>query len=291
MAFYLMVAGLMMFRISATAQQAYALEFNQSDNLFGTINLATGSFTEIADEGGTLFNDIAAAPDGTLYAINNSTSLITLNPANGSILASVPFSVSGIESLAIGPNGTLYGASQSALYTVNAANGQTTLVGAFNNSLLNGAGQNIRFAADGNLYDTDGGTSALNTDLFQISLATGLASTMGVIPNFPGLCLENSGQNMYGVGIQINSGSSLQPDLMAPNLGSISPGGTNADGSLAQISYVMVTTNFPNNYNLSASANYIVPGTPPVPAPEPDAWLSFLAGAGLLLAINRYARG
>jgi len=269
---------------------AYALEFNQSDNLFGSINLANGSFTEIADEGATLFNDIAAAPDGTLYAIDNSASLITLSPANGSILTSVPFSVSGIESLAIAPNGTLYGASQNALYTVNAANGQTTLVGDFNNGLLNGAGQNIRFAADGNLYDTDGGTSALNTDLFKISLTTGLASTMGVIPNFPGLCLENSGQNMYGVGIQINTGSSLQPDLMAPDLGSIVPGGTNSDGTLATISYVMVTTNFPNNYNLSAADNYVVPGTPVVPAPEPDAWLSFLAGAVLLVAVNRFGR-
>jgi hypothetical protein len=224
-----------------------------------------------------------------LYAITSSSSLITLNPANGAILTTVPFSTGSIESLAIAPNGTLYGASQSALYTINAASGQTTMVGGFNNSLLGNSGQNIRFAADGNLYDTDGGANALNTDLFQINLATGLATTEGVIANFPGLCLENSGQMMYGAGLQINSASTLLQDLVGIDLNSMVPGGLNPDGSPAQLNYVLVTTNFPNNYNLSASDNFTVPGTP-VAAPEPDAWMSFLAGAALLLAINRYGR-
>jgi hypothetical protein len=291
----LILAGLMGFTSAASAQDAYAIEFNQSDNLFGTVNLLDGCFTPLGDENNTLFNDVAAAPDGTLYGIVNSSALVTLNPANGSILNSVPFSVGGIESLAIAPNGTLYAATQSSLYTVNAATGQAALVGAFNNSLLGNSGQNIRFAANGNLYDTDGGVNTFNTDLFQISLANGTASTVGVIANFPGLCLENSGQIMYGVGIQLNAASTLVQDLVGIDLASIQPGGTNADGSIAKINYTLVTGNFPNNYNFSASDTYTVPGTPVssvpensiTPTPEPSVMgLSFVSGMALLVLFN-----
>ena len=111
------LAGLMFFTsTSALGQQAYALEFNQANNLFGTINLLTGSFTQLGSEGCTLFNDIAAAPNGALYGIINTTSFVTLNTNNGAVMSSVNFNVGGIESLAIAPDGTLYGATQGALY-------------------------------------------------------------------------------------------------------------------------------------------------------------------------------
>jgi len=275
----LLVAGLILRPQTACGQQADALEFNQSENLFGVINLLDGTFSALGSEGGTLFNDLAAAPNGTLYGIVNSASLVTLNPSDGAITSTVLFSTNGIESLAIGLNGTLYGTSQSALYTIDPTTGEVSLIGDFDNSLLNNAGQNIRFAADGNLYDTDGGAGDLNTDLFQINLATGLATTEGVITNFPGLCLENAGQIMYGVGIQINAASTLAQDLVGIDLNSLQPGGTNQDGSLSDIPYVLATTNFPNNYNFSSAADYTVPGTPVVTAPEPTATTSIAAGA------------
>ena len=284
---FCLAAGLALFASSASAQLSYAVEFNQTENYFGTINLLNGAFTPLGSEGGTLFNDIAAASDGTVYGIVSSSSLVTLNPANGGILSSVSFSVSGIESLAIAPNGTLYGASQNALYTIDPVSGQATLVGDFDNSQLNNAGQNIRFAADGNLYDTDGGVDAMNTDLFQISLANGYATTEGVITNFPGLCLENAGQIMYGAGIQLGSASTLVQDLMGIDLTSLVPGGINPNGSIADINYVLVTTNFPNNYNFSSPFNYIVPGTPIYPAPEPGVSLSFVVGAIMLVVFNQ----
>jgi hypothetical protein len=284
--FYIL-AALMLSASAASAQQAYAMEFNQGNNLFGSVNLLNGSFTQLGSEGGTLFNDIAAAPDGTLYGIINSSSLVTLNTANGATLSSVSFNVGGIESLAISPDGTLYGATQGSLYTINAANGNASLVGNFNNSLIGNSGQNIRFAADGNLYDTDGGVNANNTDLFRISTANGAAFTMGVITNIPGLCLENSGQVMYGTGIQLGAASTVVQDLIGIDLGSIPPGGTNLDGSIADINYALVTGNFPNNYNFSASDTFTVPGTPITPVPEPSAiWLSTISGL-LLLAMRR----
>ena len=284
------LAGLMLSASAASAQQAYAMEFNQGNNLFGSVNLLNGSFTQLGSEGGTLFNDIAAAPNGTLYGIINSSSLVTLNTANGAVSSSVPFSVGNIESLAFSSSGTLYGATQGSLYTINTANGQASLVGNFNNNLLGYSGQNIRFAADGNLYDTDGGVNANNTDLFLISTVNGAAATIGVITNIPGLCLENSGQTMYGTGIQLGAASTVVQDLVGIDFSSFQPGGTNLDGSIADINYALVTGNFPNNYNFSASDTFIVPGTPLAPVPEPRTiWLSMISGM-LLLARKRGSR-
>src|SRR5208282_3471328 len=268
------LAGLIMFAsTSAFGQTAYAVEFNQGNNLFGIINLLNGGFTQLGSEGSTLFNDIAASPNGNLYGIVNSTSLVTLNTNTGAVLTSVNFSVSGIESLAIASDGTLYGATQGALYTIDPLTGLATLVGSFNNSAIGSSGQNIRFGSDGNLYDTDGGVSATNTDLFQISTVNGQATLMGVVTNFPGLCLENAGSQMYGVGIQLGSASSLVQDLVGIDLSSLKPGGTNSNGSPLDVSYNLLTANFPNNYNFSSADTFIVP------APEPSTVsLSILGG-------------
>jgi oligopeptide/dipeptide ABC transporter ATP-binding protein len=67
--------------LSARAQNdVYAVEFNTGDNGFGIINLMNGTFTEIADLGGTLYNDIAYAPDGSLFGIaNNGSSLVAFD--------------------------------------------------------------------------------------------------------------------------------------------------------------------------------------------------------------------
>ena len=75
------VAGLMLSVSTSFGQTVYAMQFNQSTNLFGTIDLLNGSFTRLGSEGSTLFNDVAAAPSGTLYGIVYSSSLVTLNPA------------------------------------------------------------------------------------------------------------------------------------------------------------------------------------------------------------------
>ena len=281
------LAGLMFFTsTSAFGQQSYALEFNQANNLFGTINLLTGSFTQLGTEGGTLFNDIAASPDGELYGIINTTSLVTVNTNNGAVSSSVNFNVGGIESLAIAPDGTLYGATQDALYKVNPVTGVATLVGTFNNSIIGNSGQNIRFGYDGNLYDTDGGVNATSTHLFQISTVNGAATLMGTVTNFPGLCLENAGSQMYGVGIQLGAASSLMQNLLGIDLNTIQSGGTNLDGSTVNISYQLLTSNFPNNFNFSSADLYVVPGSI-LPVPEPSAFLLSITGGVIFLLISR----
>lgn len=281
------LAGLMLFTsTSAFGQQSYALEFNQSNNRFGIINLLTGGFTQLGTEGGTLFNDIAASPNGNLYGIINTASLVTVNTNNGAVSSSVNFNVGGIESLAIAPDGTLYGATQGALYKVNPVTGVATLVGTFNNSIIGNSGQNIRFGYDGNLYDTDGGVNATSTHLFQISMVNGAATLMGTVTNFPGLCLENAGSQMYGVGIQLGAASSLMQNLLGIDLNTVVPGGTNLDGSTVNISYQLLTSNFPNNYNFSSADLYVVPGSI-LPVPEPSAFLLSITSGVIFLLISR----
>jgi hypothetical protein len=273
------------FSVPAFGQLAYAMQFNQGNNSFGTINLLTGAFTSLGSEGGTLFNDIAAAPNGQLYGIVNTASLVTVNTNNGAVASSVNFNVGGIESLAIAPDGTLYGATQGALYTIDPVTGLATLVGNFNNSVIGNSGQNIRFGYDGMLYDTDGGVNATSTHLFQISLISGAATLMGTVTNFPGLCLENAGSQMYGVGIQLGAAASLMQNLVGIDLNTIQPGGTNLDGSPVNISYQLLTGNFPNNYNFSSADLFVVPGSI-LPVPEPSLGLLSFAGGMLLLVIS-----
>jgi hypothetical protein len=281
------LAGLMLLAAtSAFGQLAYAMQFNQANNLFGQVNLLTGSFTQLGTEGGTLFNDIAASPNGRLYGIVNATSLVTVNTNNGAVLSSVNFNVPNIESLAIAPDGTLYGATQGALYKVNPVNGIATLVGNFNNGIIGNSGQNIRFGYDGKLYDTDGGVNATSTHLFQISTATGAATLVGTVTNFPGLCLENAGSQMYGVGIQLGAAATLRQDLLGIDLNTIRPGGTNLDGSTLNISYELLTSNFPNNYNFSSADLFVVPGSI-LPVPEPSVTLLSITGGVLLLLVSR----
>jgi hypothetical protein len=281
------MAGLTLFTsTSAFGQQAYALEFNQANNRFGIINLLTGSFTQSGSEGGALFNDIAAAPSGALYGIINSASFVTLNTNNGAVSSSVNFNVGGIESLAIAPDGTLYGATQGALYRIDPGTGVATLVGNFNNSVIGNSGQNIRFGYNGNLYDTDGGVNATSTHLFQISTVTGAATLMGTVTNFPGLCLENAGSQMYGVGIQLGAASSLMQNLLGIDLNTVVPGGMNLDGSTVNISYQLLTSNFPNNFNFSSADLFVVPGSI-LPVPEPSSFLLSITGGVIFLLNSR----
>jgi len=284
--FWGIMAGLILSGpISVSGQLAYAMQFNQRNNQFGTINLLTGSFTVLGREGRTLFNDIAASPNGRLYGVVNSTSLVTLNTNNGAVLSSLNFNVSGIESLAIASDGTLYGATQGALYRINPVSGLATLIGNFNNQIIGDSGQNIRFGYDGMLYDTDGGVNATSTHLFQISTLTGAATLVGTVTNFPGLCLENAGSQMYGVGIQLGSVSTLRQDLLGLNLNTIRPGGTNADGSTVNIGYELLTANFPNNDNFSSANLFVVPGSI-LPVPEPGTTCLSIAGGILLLLVS-----
>ena len=260
--------------LSARAQNdVYAVEF-LGNNRFGTINLMNGTFTEISSLSGT-YNDIAYAPDGSLFGLyNNGSSLITFDKTSGAVTPVAPLSVAGIESIAFRPSdGVLFGvglsvigAPQDGLYTINPTTGEATFVGGFGNAynLFNPFPQNIRFDSDGNLYLSN--TSG-NTDIYRVNTDTGSATFVGEVTGYANLILENGSQYMYGVSIPSINGAAAAPVLVSFDLGSFVNGGTNADGSLHQISVTMVGAGnqFPINFNFSGN----VPN--PLPANIPNA--------------------
>ena len=249
--------------MSARAQNdVYAVEFNTGDNGFGIINLMNGDFTEIADLGSTLYNDIAYAPDGTLYGLaNNGASLVTFDSTTGDVTPVATLGGSGIESIAFDPNnGVLFGASESGLYTIDPTTGQASYIGDFGSPYGCNLWQNIRFDSDGNLYLSNTGDSS-GTDIYQVNTDTGAATFEGEVEGYADIILENGSQYMYGVSIPSINGADAQPVLISFDLSSFVAGGTNADGSINQISVSMVGSGnqFPVNFNFSGN----------VPAPLP----------------------
>jgi MBG domain/MBG domain (YGX type) len=239
----------------AQSNLVYAVEYNQTTNRFGTINLLNGTFTKIASIGTAKINDIAyCLTNGTLYGISNASALVTFNKTNGTITRIASLSVSGIQSLAFRPSdGTLFGASQSKLYTINPTNGVATSVGSYGSAPnLGSTGENIRFAQDGNLYVSNLST---NTDVYRVNTTNGTATWVGEATGYPDLMLQNASQNMYGVFVKLGSLSNSYPELASFDMTSFVFGGTNANGSTHQIKINLVGagTNFPANFVFSGN--------------------------------------
>ncbi|MGA2280943.1 MAG: MBG domain-containing protein, partial [Verrucomicrobiota bacterium] len=253
----LLVAGGLAMSAWAQSNVVYAVEYNQSTNRFGTIDLLSGNFIKISSIGSTLINDIAYCPtNGTLYGISNTTALVTFNKTNGTISSVAAFSAKGIESLAFRPSdGQMFGATHTNLYRINPATGGATNVGSFGSpkNLGTSSAQNIRFAQDGNLYVSNTST---NTDIYRINTTNGAATWMGEATGYPYLMLQNASSNMYGVYINLGSSTNASsPKLVTFNLNSFVNGGTNANGSTNQIIPTLVGagTNFPANFNFSGN--------------------------------------
>jgi hypothetical protein len=100
-----------------------------------------------------------------------------------------------------------------------------------------------------------------------VNTDTGNATFVGEVEGYSDLILENGSQYMYGVSIPSINGANSQPVLVSFDLSSFVNGGTNADGSIHQISVTMVGAgaDFPVNFNFSGN----VPN--PLPVNIPDA--------------------
>jgi hypothetical protein len=270
----------------------YAAEYNRATNRFGTIDLVSGNFTRISSFGRALINDVAFCPtNGEVYAISNSSVLVTFNKTNGAITRVASLSASGIQSLAFRPgDGALFGATQSKLYRINPASGTATSIGNYGSPKnLNNRGQNIRFAQDGNLYMSNTST---NTDIYRINTSNGSATWMGEAVGYPYLMLQNSGSNMYSVFINLGSATNEPPKLVGFDLNSFVVGGTNANGSTHQITVQLVGagTNFPANFTFSGAyvSQPITNLTVPVSATGPA---NQTAGAGETVVLSTVASG
>ena len=239
----------------------YAVEFNQANNRFGILDLLSGNFTQVSTLGGTIYNDVAYnSANGTLFGIaNNCSDLVTFNTASGEVNEVNPLNVPGIESLALQPGtGVLFGCAQNGLYTIDPTTAQATFVGSFGNPYNLNLAQNIRFDSNGNLYLSN---TSDNTDIYQVNLLDGSASFVGEATGFANLILMNAGQYMYGVSIPAINGTVGQPELLSFDLNSFIFGGTNADGSIHQITTTLVGGGpaFPVNFDFSGAVPPVIP--------------------------------
>jgi len=144
-----------------------------------TIDSATGAATVVGPV--TFKSDgIAFAPDGTLYAADNTTlQLVILDPTTGAVANVVgPFGLAGsIEGLVVRPtDSVLFGSNvvTESLYTIDTSTGALTLVGPFNKPMSTLTG--LAFNLDGSvLYAIDYNDGCL----FTINQSTGEATTVG----------------------------------------------------------------------------------------------------------------
>jgi hypothetical protein len=265
-------------QILRAQDDVYAAEFDQTNNQFGTINLFTGTFTPIGSYGSAVINDIAYAPNGTLYGIEGNN-LVTFNLKTAAITTVGTFNVGGLESLAFQPGtGTLYAASQGALYTVNTTTATTALVGNFGTPTgLNDNGQNIRFAADGDLYDTNTSTNGTSTGLYHLSLTSGSATFLGNVQGYVNLVLANAGDQLYGVSINVTGSSSTQQTLIGFNLTSL-----DSESSAQNITVTPLDgqANIPSNFNFSGGQDAAAPDFNEQAIPEPASYALVLFGLG-----------
>jgi hypothetical protein len=170
-----------------------ALEFVETkDGIFGRVDLVTGDFTQIADNGskitsgsfagfgvanGTLYATDYHQPHGTLYSVNTTTGVPT---AIGS--STVNYEVFGSTAA-----GVLYaGGVDNNLYTIDPATGAATVVAPVGVSIANFNGGFSTGAAL--LY------LVIDTNLYKINTSTGAATLVGATggPQMTALAFDNN---------------------------------------------------------------------------------------------------
>lgn len=165
----LMAAGV----IPALAGSVYSVFY---DDRFGTIDSATGAFTQIGTLPIAQSAGIAAFQD-VLYAQSIQGELITIDPAAG---ASTVVGASSTWSVAFGggSNGLYEVDSLSNLYSIDPETGALTLIGA-TGLPANYQNWDTSLSDDGlDLWFTAGGSGAVD-QLYEINTQTGQATDIG----------------------------------------------------------------------------------------------------------------
>jgi hypothetical protein len=149
--------------------QARAIAHTQTD--LYEIRLPSGVTTKIGSTTGTL-TDVALHPMGTLYGVRfDGICIVDLKTGSCGSLTPISGSPVGLD---FGPDGTLYGAAGSIVYSVNRSTGMTTTVARFPTSLQ--ASGDLAFLSSGRLLGTARGAGAGGDDTlveFDLKTATG----------------------------------------------------------------------------------------------------------------------
>jgi hypothetical protein len=156
--------------------------FDDRSSTLLRLDTATGVGTILA-ETHTLLDDIAFAPDGTLYAIEPAlfSVLVRIDPDSGQVtrIGESPWLAAGrVVALAVSRQGVLFGASSDGLFMViDPLTGRSQLRGSFGLQASGG----MTFSEGGTLYASIYGGTTVTDYLATIDIGTGRAAIIGRI--------------------------------------------------------------------------------------------------------------
>jgi len=198
---------------SRAGSVVYATASNETNNVFGTLNLATGQFTQIATTT-PQFNSLTTGPGPTLYGGASDGNLYTISPAGVTSLFGTVSSPGGAnpgfwglasegatgffaDELKDGGNGSF----DVPLVHISADGKSLSSVGAGVSNTFAATG-NLTFGPDGKLYlETSKGTN-FTAYLFSVNTTTGaLTALSSALVSVKGdfLTLASSGSTLYGI--------------------------------------------------------------------------------------------
>ncbi len=262
----------------------YATASSSSTSIFGTLDLTSGQFHEIADFSSQNIHvqSLSVGPGSLLYASDqNSGNLYTISTSgqtNQYGTVNVPGALWG---LTYDPGVGFYGINPHhgvangniLLETIN--NGGTTITPASNpvgtTANLNYASGGLVLGSNNNLYGNFYMYSTGKLDLYQINPTTGMGTVVGTsglgTAGNDNLALVNAGGTIYGVDTLSQAGSSDGIHIYTVDTTS----GTATDTGVT-------VTGLQNGYTIDTVAGLAVP--------EPGSWILGLIGmsAGLTYA-------
>lgn len=167
----------------------YAMAFG---NQFGTLDAQTGAFTPrgiLTGIQGGLSGDITRSPAGVLYGEQSDHQLVSIDPVG---LTSTPIgnTGNGIFAIKYRPDGVLFGASNTDLYTIDPATGLATHIGVL--GVPTSSYYDLAFDPSGNLFFTESAGS-----LYSVNTQTGAATVVGPI-GFAVVGAEFGDGELYG---------------------------------------------------------------------------------------------
>jgi len=240
--------------VSITAASCFAEPIvlhahDRNNNLF-TVDVQTG-LAELVTTTPQQYFDIAFDESGTLFGVSSTGDLRTIDPLTGQTTLIGP-SGTGPNALVFAPDGTLYAAANTSLFSVNTQTGQATETVSFG---PNQSAGDLAFDTTGNLFLT---TTA--GDLLRIDLTSGTATTVGNTGHVDVLGLARGPNgNMFGL--------TASNELLAVDT---------TDGSTTVIAPITGSFDLSATFGSSFTTETILP--------EPASAALFLLAAALLLA-------
>jgi hypothetical protein len=269
--------SLALFTASASAGPlvyAVSTNYNTFTAQFGTMDLTTGTFSEIGPVIPDPLEGLMPGPNGKLLSLSLSGNLDSVNTATGAVSVIGATGLGDLAGVAAELNGTVYATDlYNNLYSVNTTTGIASLIGPTGLPICPSLVSPVEvsdqtlFAANGKLYTTFDGidltTLALvdSPELYQINPATGVATLVG--PTILGL----------GAVVQVNGTVyGLDSSFTGPN--------TVLSLNVANGNTTFVADDSPNAMNITGAAA----------TPEPASFALVGIGIAALIASRRRGR-